>query len=187
MMRQLGYLLLFLTTAPGLAADIGWNEPSTWIPIQIPGQQPAPEFVGITAWINSRPLTVADFGGKVVLVHFMSVGCRNCVRDYSWYKEVNKEFKDQGLIVVGIHTPATKQEENVGAVRREILAAGLTHPIAIDNQFAMWKQYYNQLSPSIYLFDKNGIARWGWRGELSWKGARGKAHMRKKIEELLAE
>jgi peroxiredoxin len=187
MLRRLSHFLLLLAPSAALATGDDPNDPSSWTPVSIAGEQRAPEFAGIKAWINSRPLTMADLQGRVVLVHFLSVGSRNCVRDYPWYKGINKDFKDKGLVVIGIHTPETKEEENVATVQKEICAAGLTHPIAIDNQSTMWKRYFNQVSPSIYLFDKAGIARWGWRGELSWKGAQGKAHMRKKIEELLAQ
>jgi hypothetical protein len=91
------------------------------------------------------------------------------------------------VVVIGIHTPETAEEKDVDRVRKKMKEAGLDHPIAIDNRGTMWKRYNNQYWPSIYLFDKKGIARWGWSGELGWKGAKGEAHMRKKIEELLRE
>jgi hypothetical protein len=187
MLGRLSHFLLLLAPSAALAGGNDPTDPSSWTPIQIAGEQRAPEFVGITAWINSRPLTMAELQGRVVLVHFLSVGSPNCVRDYPWYKDINKRFKDKGLVVIGIHAPETKEEENVATVQKEIRAAKLTHPIAIDNQSTMWKYYFNRVAPSVFLFDKAGIARWGWCGELSWKGAQGKAHMRKKIEELLAE
>jgi hypothetical protein len=65
--------------------------------------------------------------------------------------------------------------------------AELTFPIAVDNKTSMWKRYYNQYWPSVYLIDKNGMGRWAWIGELGWKGAKGEMHMRTKIEELVAE
>jgi hypothetical protein len=66
-------------------------------------------------------------------------------------------------------------------------AAGLEFPIAIDNQLTMWKRYDNSMWPAIYLLDKQGRVRWGWPGELSWKGARGETLMRAKIEDLLRD
>jgi len=89
--------------------------------------------------------------------------------------------------MIGIHTPETEGEKNVQTLKQRMKEAGLTHPIAVDNQTTMWKRYHNQYWPSVYLIDKQGIARWGWSGELGWKGARGESHMRKKLEELLAE
>jgi hypothetical protein len=91
------------------------------------------------------------------------------------------------VVVIGIHTPETEEEKKVEAVKEKMKKAGLTHPIAIDNEATMWKRYSNNYWPSIYLFDKQGIARWGWSGELNWKRAKGEAHMRDKIEELLRE
>ena len=89
--------------------------------------------------------------------------------------------------MIGIHTPETEAEKNVKSVAKKMKEAGLTFPIAIDNKTTMWRRYSNRYWPSIYLIDKAGIARWGWSGELGWKGARGETHMRKKIEELLKE
>jgi hypothetical protein len=91
------------------------------------------------------------------------------------------------VVVIGIHTPETEAEKNVENVKKKMKQAGLTHPIAIDNKTTMWQRYSNSYWPSIYLIDKKGIARWGWSGELSWKGAKGESRMREKIEELLRE
>ena len=90
-------------------------------------------------------------------------------------------------MVIGIHTPETEGEKNIHRVKKQMQKAGLTHPIAVDNRTTMWKRFNNHYWPSIYLFDKQGTARWGWSGELSWKGAKGEAQMRQKIEELRRE
>jgi hypothetical protein len=91
------------------------------------------------------------------------------------------------VVVLGIHTPESASEKDIARVKKKMTDAGLTFPIAIDNKHTMWKGYGNQVWPTIYLIDKEGIGRWGWVGELGWKGARGEEHMRKKIDELLAE
>jgi hypothetical protein len=91
------------------------------------------------------------------------------------------------VIVVGIHTPETEGEKNVTTLQKKLKEAELTFPVAVDNQVTMWKRYFNNYWPSVYLIDKQGIARWGWSGELGWKGAKGEIHMRKKIEELVKE
>jgi hypothetical protein len=90
-------------------------------------------------------------------------------------------------VVIGIHTPETEEEKNVESVKKALKKAELDHAVAIDNKGTMWQRYNNQYWPAVYLFDRKGIARWGWAGELTWKGAKGDVHMRKKIEELLAE
>ena len=91
------------------------------------------------------------------------------------------------MAVIGIHTPETQEEKSVDKLKIKLKEAGLDHPVAADNNGTMWKRYVNAYWPSIYLIDKKGMARWGWSGELGWKGAKGEAHMRKKVEELLAE
>jgi hypothetical protein len=88
--------------------------------------------------------------------------------------------------VIGIHTPETKAERNIQSVQKKMDEAGLKFPIAIDNSATMWQRYNNHYWPSIYVIDKEGTARWAWQGELGWKGAKGEMHMRKKIDELLA-
>jgi hypothetical protein len=90
-------------------------------------------------------------------------------------------------MMIGIHTPETEGEKDVKRLKKKMDDAGLTFPIAVDNTKWMWKQYSNNYWPSVYLIDKEGIARWGWQGELGWKGARGEELMRGKIEELLKE
>ena len=89
--------------------------------------------------------------------------------------------------MLGIHTPETEQERSIERLEKKLKEAGLDHPVAVDNKTTMWQRYANAYWPSIYLIDKKGIARWGWSGELGWKGAKGETHMRKKIEEMLRE
>lgn len=91
------------------------------------------------------------------------------------------------MVLVGIHTPETEGEKKVDAIQKKMKEAGLTHRIAVDNDGAMWRRYNNRYWPTVYIFDKRGIACWGWQGELNWKGAKGDVKLRKKIEELLQE
>jgi hypothetical protein len=185
-MRRLSCgLLLALAASTSLGADA--DDPSKWTPTKIPGQQSAPEFEDITAWVNSKPLTMAGLTGKVVVVHFMTFGWINCIHNYPWYKAIAKDFKDKDVVVIGIHTPETEGEKNLDRLKKKLQESGLTHPVAVDNKTTMWNRYRNQSWPTIYLIDKKGIARWGWSGELSWKGAKGESQMRKKIEALLEE
>lgn len=107
------------------------------------------------------------------------------MRNYPWYKGIWKDFKDKGVVLIGIHTPETEGEKNVKSVKKRMDDAGLTFPIAIDNQTTMWQRYANNYWPSVYIIDKEGIARWAWSGELGWKGALGEKHMRAKISELV--
>lgn len=109
------------------------------------------------------------------------------MRNYPWYKGVWKDFQDKGVAVIGIHTPETDAEKNLDALKKRLKDAGLTFPVAVDNKATMWKRYNNAYWPSVYLIDKQGIARWGWAGELGYKGAQGEVLMRMRIENLLKE
>lgn len=91
------------------------------------------------------------------------------------------------MVVLGIHTPETEGEKNIDSLRAKLKEAGLTFPVAVDNKGTMWQRYFNSYWPSVYLIDKRGVARWGWSGELNWKGAKGDMHLRKHIEELVRE
>jgi peroxiredoxin len=187
MKRLLGLCVLVLTFPLMASAGGDEKDPSKWVPIKIPGKQKLPEFTDIEEWVNSKALSAADLKGKVVVVHFYACGCSNCIANYPWYKAIWKEFKDKGVVVIGIHTPETEGEKDSKRVKKKAETAELTFPIAIDNKTKMWQLYDNHVWPTIYLFDKEGLARWGWVGELGWKGARGESHMRKKLEELLKE
>lgn len=151
------------------------------------GKLPAPEFAGVTEWVNSEPLQLSQLRGKVVLVHFWAFGCSNCIHDHDKYLKFHDQFNKRGLVVVGIHTPETSAEREIENVKQKVKDAGYKHAIAIDNDSAMWKAWRNRLWPSMYLIDKNGNARFAWEGELAWEGAEGPRIMAEKIEELLAE
>jgi hypothetical protein len=91
------------------------------------------------------------------------------------------------VVVIGIHTPETESEKNTKTLRWKLKDAGLTFPVAVDNKATMWKRYCNSYWPSIYLIDKDGIARWGWAGELGLNGAMGETLLREKIDDLLKD
>lgn len=151
------------------------------------GRLPAPEFDGITQWVNSEPLKLADLRGKVVLVHFWAFGCSNCIHDHDKYLAWQKKYAQRDVVLIGIHTPETSAEREIENVQRKVQEVGYQHAIAIDNEGAMWKAWRNRLWPSMYLIDKNGDARYAWEGELAWEGAQGVQIMSEKIEELRKE
>jgi peroxiredoxin len=181
-MKRLG-LLVVLLAIPALSQGGGLPQnkqraySSKLEPVKIQGQQQAPEFADISKWINSDPLTMQNLKGKVVAVHFLTYSCINCKHNYPWYKSVWAEFKDKDFAMIGIQTPEVDEEKNVPRAEKALKDAGLTFPIAIDNKTTMWRRYNNNTWPTVYLIDKQGIARWGWSGELGWKGATGGAQM----------
>ena len=111
----------------------------------------------------------------------------NCHRNYPWYRGWRDAFVGRGLTIIGIHTPETKAEHNVDALRRRMQEAELDFPIVADNEKKNWNAWGNSIWPSVYLIDKEGYLRYWWYGELNWKSADGERLMRQRIEELLGE
>lgn len=146
-----------------------------------------PELHGQSGWINSQPLTMQQLKGKVVALHFYAFNCINCKRNLPWYKGWHESFADQGLVVIGVHTPETSAEHDVESVHRNARDSGLKFPILIDNDKQNWGAWGNSIWPSVYLIDKQGYVRYWWYGELNWQGAEGEQLLRKRIEELLSE
>jgi len=89
--------------------------------------------------------------------------------------------------MIGVHTPETRQEHDVAAVRQKLRESGLEFPVLLDNQRKNWRSWGNTMWPSVYLIDKRGYVRSWWMGELNWKDAGGEKIMRERIKKLLAE
>ncbi|HEX7042289.1 MAG TPA: cytochrome c biogenesis protein DipZ [Patescibacteria group bacterium] len=121
---------------------------------------PAPDFVGITKWLNTdKPLSISDLKGKVVLVDFWTYTCINCIRTLphvtSWYDK----YKDQGFVVIGVHTPEFEFEHETSNVENAIKMYNIHYPVAQDNNYSTWNNYSNQYWPAEYLIDKDGNIR----------------------------
>jgi len=147
----------------------------------------APELIDSGEWLNSTPLTIAGLAGKVVVVHFYAFGCSNCINNYPTYLEWQERFRDEDVVILGIHTPETAAERESAAVKAKADAARFSFPVLIDGAKANWNAWGNSMWPSVYLVDKRGYLRYFWPGELTWKGATGDQWMRERIGELLAE
>ena len=104
---------------------------------------------GATAWLNSAPLTAADLQGKVVLVDFWTYTCINWLRTLPYVRAWAARYKEQGLVVIGAHTPEFSFEENVDNVRKAARERGVTYPIAIDNNRAIWSGFGNHYWPAL--------------------------------------
>ena len=118
-----------------------------------------PDFVEIAAWLNSPPLTARELRGKVVLVDFWTYSCINCIRTLPYVTGWYDKYRDQGLVVVGVHTPEFAFEKDEGNVRKAILRYGIRYPVALDNFYGTWKAYDNRYWPAHYLFDAQGRLR----------------------------
>jgi len=119
----------------------------------------APEFKGIVDWENSPPLTLASLRGKVVLVDFWTYSCINCQNTFPYLRRWYRAYKDQGLVIVGVHSPEFDFEKNVANIRQAIQRYNVLWPVAVDSNMTTWNAYSNQYWPAEYLIDKNGAVR----------------------------
>jgi thiol-disulfide isomerase/thioredoxin len=118
-----------------------------------------------TAWLNSPPLTAADLRGKVVLVDFWTYTCINWLRTLPYVRAWAERYRDRGLVVIGVHAPEFPFEHDVANVRHAAQAMRLAYPIAIDNDFAIWRAFHNHYWPALYLLDAQGQIRHHHFGE----------------------
>ena len=127
--------------------------------------QKAPDFVGIDKWINSEPLRIEQLRGKVVLVDFWTYTCINCIRTLPYIKEWDKKYRDQGLVIVGVHTPEFDFEKKYDNVLKAVNEYQLKYAVAQDNNYATWSVYQNRYWPHKYLIDIDGYIRYDHIGE----------------------
>jgi cytochrome c biogenesis protein CcdA/thiol-disulfide isomerase/thioredoxin len=126
---------------------------------------PAPEVRGIASWINSEPLSLRGLRGKVVLVDFWTYSCVNCLRTLPHVKAWDRAYRDDGLVIVGVHSPEFAFERVPGNVRAAVRKLGIRYPVALDNDFETWRAYANQYWPAKYLIDRSGRVRYSHFGE----------------------
>ncbi len=122
----------------------------------------APDFAGITQWLNTpggKPLTMAGLRGKVVLIDFWTYSCINCQRTLPHVEAWAQQYASAGLVVVGVHTPEFAFEHVPSNVASEAASLGVKYPVAIDNSYATWNEYDNQYWPAEYLVDATGEVR----------------------------
>jgi len=134
---------------------------------------PAPNFTGITAWLNTpggKPLSVAELRGKVVLVDFWTYSCINCQRTLPHVEAWYKRYEKYGFVVVGVHTPEFAFEHVVSNVKAEAAALGVHYPVAIDDDYKTWDAYDNEYWPADYLIDAQGVVRHVHFGEGDYTG-----------------
>ncbi|MDC4223949.1 MAG: redoxin domain-containing protein [Candidatus Manganitrophus sp.] len=124
-----------------------------------------PEFTRVTSWLNSPPLTKEGLRGKVVLIDFWTYSCINCIRTLPAVTRWDAKYRDQGLVIVGVHTPEFQFEKDVENVKRAIARHGIKYPVAVDNDYGTWKAYSNQFWPAKYLIDAEGKLRLTHFGE----------------------
>jgi cytochrome c biogenesis protein CcdA/thiol-disulfide isomerase/thioredoxin len=126
---------------------------------------PAPQLAGLTNWINSPPLTLAQLQGKVVLVDFWTYSCINCLRTLPYLEKWDQAYRDKGLVILGINTPEFAFEHNPANVAAAVKQHGIKYPVALDNDYDTWNAYDNDSWPADYLIDKSGNIRYVSLGE----------------------
>jgi len=147
----------------------------------LPVEAIAPPLAGATDWLNSAPLAIADLQGKVVLIDFWTYSCINCLRAIPYVRAWADKYRDQGLVVIGVHTPEFAFERNIANVKRAIAQQRITYPVALDNRYAIWRAYQNRYWPAHYFIDAQGRIRHHHFGEGDY------AQSERVIQQLLLE
>jgi cytochrome c biogenesis protein CcdA/thiol-disulfide isomerase/thioredoxin len=148
---------------------------------QLPVEITTPNFDGAVQWLNSPPLTAESLKGKVVLVDFWTYSCINCLRAIPYVRAWAEKYKDQGLVVIGVHSPEFAFEKNVDNVKKAIGDLKIDYPVAVDNNYAIWRAFDNQYWPAHYFIDAQGRVRHHHFGEGSYDESE------RVIQQLLAE
>ena len=118
-----------------------------------------PSLAGATGWLNSHPLTPAGLEGKVVLVDFWTYTCINWLRTEPYVRAWSQAYRDDGLIVIGVHTPEFSFEHEIERVRQATKERAIDYPVALDNDYAVWNAFENHYWPALYFIDREGIVR----------------------------
>jgi thiol-disulfide isomerase/thioredoxin len=149
--------------------------------LSLPVEGAMPSLSGAVEWLNSKPLDSADLRGKVVIVNFWTYSCINCLRTLPYLKAWYNRYHDQGLVVIGVHTPEFAFERDVRNVKRAASDLGVAYPVAIDSQYAVWQAFGNQSWPAFYIVDAKGTVRYHNFGEGGYEKSE------QVIRQLLAE
>lgn len=150
-------------------------------PGALPIEGNLPPLDGAVQWLNSPPLTAQALKGKVVLVDFWTYSCINCLRSLPYVKAWAEKYRDQGLVVIGVHAPEFAFERDVGNVTKAMKDLGINYPVAIDNDFKVWRAFNNQYWPAHYFADAQGRIRYHHFGEGEY------AESERVIQQLLRE
>ncbi|MHA4967794.1 cytochrome c biogenesis protein DipZ [Pseudomonas extremorientalis] len=161
---------------PGGAMMMAANHGDT-----LPIEGALPPLDGAVQWLNSPPLATEALKGKVVLVDFWTYSCINCLRTLPYVKAWAEKYRDQGLVVIGVHAPEFAFERDVNNVTQAMKDLGITYPVAIDNNYKIWRAFNNQYWPAHYFADAKGQIRYHHFGEGDY------AESERVIQQLLRE
>jgi thiol-disulfide isomerase/thioredoxin len=147
----------------------------------LPREGRMPGFDGATGWLNSEPLTSSALRGRVVLVDFWTYTCINWLRTLPYLRAWAEAYRDDGLVVLGVHTPEFSVERDVDSVRRAVQSDGISYPVALDSDHAIWNAFANRYWPALYAVDADGYIRHHRFGEGDYEGSE------RVLQQLLAE
>jgi thiol-disulfide isomerase/thioredoxin len=119
----------------------------------------SPSLGGATAWLNSEPLDSAELRGHVVLVNFWTWTCINWLRQEPYVRAWSRAYRDDGLVVIGVHTPEFSFEHEIDGVRLAIEERAIDYPVAVDNDYEIWSAFANRYWPALYFVDQDGLIR----------------------------
>jgi thiol-disulfide isomerase/thioredoxin len=154
---------------------------TTAAPGQLPVEGELPSLDGANAWLNSQPLSASSLRGKVVLFQFCTYTCINWLRTLPYVRAWDEKYKGQGLVVLGVHTPEFEFEKDLDNVRRALKEMRVVYPVAVDNDYAVWRAFKNQYWPALYFVDARGRVRHHHFGEGEYERSE------RVIQQLLAE
>ena len=147
----------------------------------LPVEGALPSLAGATAWLNSPPLTAESLRGKVVLVDFWTYSCINCLRSLPYVRAWAEKYRQAGLVVIGVHAPEFAFEKSLDNVQRAVRDLQVGYPVALDNDYALWRAFDNHYWPAHYFIDGEGRIRFHHFGEGEYE------HSEQIIRQLLAE
>jgi cytochrome c biogenesis protein CcdA/thiol-disulfide isomerase/thioredoxin len=133
--------------------------------IQLADEGPFPSLDGAVAWLNSPPLTSDGLKGKVVVIDFWTYSCINCLRAIPYVEAWSEKYKNDGLVVIGVHTPEFAFEKDQANVAKAVRDLKITYPVAIDSNYAIWRAFNNEYWPAHYFIDARGAIRYHHFGE----------------------
>ncbi len=133
--------------------------------VQLDNEGSFPGVDGAVAWLNSAPLTRESLKGKVILIDFWTYSCINCLRAIPYVEAWSEKYKNDGLVVIGVHTPEFAFEKDQAHVSKAVQDLKITYPVAIDSNYAIWKAFHNEYWPAHYFIDAQGTVRYHHFGE----------------------
>jgi thiol-disulfide isomerase/thioredoxin len=118
-----------------------------------------PSLGGATGWLNSEPLGPPELRGRVVLVNFWTLTCINWLRQEPYVRAWSQAYRDDGLVVIGVHTPEFSFEHDIDGVRQATVERAIDYPVAVDNDYEVWSAFANHYWPALYFVDRDGVIR----------------------------